>query len=332
MGHRKKSAPHRGSLGYKRKKSRKQSARWRNWPNSEKVRLQGFVGYKAGMTHIAMINKKRYSPLYKQELLTPVTVIETPPITIFAIRFYRKKSVNIDKTILKQIWAPKVDKDLLRRIKTPKQKINLEFEYNEVKNIIPQVGEIRVMAHTSPKEAGFAQKTPDVIEIKIGGSVNDAFEYAKTILGNKIEMEDVFEPGELLDVTGVTKGKGYQGPVKRHHIKILPRKTRKGRRVVACIGPWHPARVMWTVPRAGQLGYFARTEYNKMLLKISKDGEEVNPASGFKHYGLVKNHCLVEGSVPGPAKRLVRLREPIRNPKVDVESIELTYVSKNAKN
>jgi large subunit ribosomal protein L3 len=89
---------------------------------------------------------------------------------------------------------------------------------------------------------------------------------------------------------------------------------------------------MWTVPRAGQLGYFNRTEYNKLLLKVSKDGEEINPISGFKRYGLVKDHVLIQGSVPGPAKRLVRMRNPIRTPKHTIEQIDITYVSKGAKN
>jgi large subunit ribosomal protein L3 len=89
---------------------------------------------------------------------------------------------------------------------------------------------------------------------------------------------------------------------------------------------------MWTVPRAGPLGYFARTEYNKTLLKISNDGEEINPPSGFKRYGLVKSHILVKGSVPGSVKRLIRLRSPVRPLKTGLETIEVTYVSKSAKN
>ncbi|MFX0050924.1 MAG: 50S ribosomal protein L3, partial [Candidatus Hermodarchaeota archaeon] len=50
MGHRKKHAPHRGSLGYKRKRARRHIARWRTWPSSDKSskpRLLGFAGYKA---------------------------------------------------------------------------------------------------------------------------------------------------------------------------------------------------------------------------------------------------------------------------------------------
>lgn len=41
-------------------------------------------------------------------------------------------------------------------------------------------------------------------------------------------------------------------------------------RQVACIGAWHPSRVGWAVPRAGQRGYFHRTEKNKKIYKIGK--------------------------------------------------------------
>jgi large subunit ribosomal protein L3 len=64
------------------------------------------------------------------------------------------------------------------------------------------------------------------------------------------------------------------------------------------------------------MGYFQRTEYNKRILKIGVDGSDVTPKGGFLRYGPVKGtYILLEGSVPGPAKRLVRLRYPARPPK-----------------
>ncbi|HID29469.1 MAG TPA: 50S ribosomal protein L3, partial [Desulfobacterales bacterium] len=86
----------------------------------------------------------------------------------------------------------------------------------------------------------------------------------------------------------------------------LPRKSRKHRRAVAALGPWKPPRMLYTVPRAGQMGYHQRTEYNKRILKIGEDGKEVTPRGGFIRYGLVRGpYILVNGSVPGPAKRLI---------------------------
>jgi large subunit ribosomal protein L3 len=335
MGHRKKHAPHRGSLGFKRKKSRRHTSRLRNWPDSAdsaKPRLMGFAGYKAGVSHIAMINTDKRSPFYKQEQFSAVTILETPPLVIFGIRIYKLDPITQKTCLLAQIWGENINKDLGRRIKIPKQKLEKKQRIEAVKRKLDQISEIRVLAHTLPLEAGLAQKTPDILEIKVGGAINQAFDYAAEILDKKINLNEIYEPSDFIDVSATTKGKGLAGPVKRHGIKILPRKTRKGRRVVGCIGPWHPARVMWTVPRAGQLGYFARTEYNKQILKIGEDGEEVTPANGFKRYGKVGVHCMVKGSVPGPSKRLVRIRDPIRPKPKGLEDIQITYISTSAKN
>ncbi|UCG90093.1 MAG: 50S ribosomal protein L3 [Candidatus Heimdallarchaeota archaeon] len=335
MGHRKKHAPHRGSLGYRRKRARRHTARLRTWPESSdsaEPRLLGHAGYKAGMTHLAMVNTDRKSPFFKQEQFVPVTIIETPPIVIFGIRIYITDQVTKKPRVMTQIWGENIEKDLSLRIKIPKEIQNKEQQINDVRKVLENVNEIRILAHTSPREAGFPQKAPDILEIKVGGSINDAFNYALKILDQKISIDDVYKPNDFIDVIATTKGKGFAGPVKRHGIKILPRKTRKGRRVVGCIGPWHPARVMWTVPRAGQLGYFARTEYNKQILKIGEDGEEVTPVSGFKRYGKVGKHCVLRGSSPGSSKRLIRLRDPVRPKPTEIEDLQITYISTVAKN
>lgn len=70
------------------------------------------------------------------------------------------------------------------------------------------------------------------------------------------------------------------GVTSRWHTKKLPRKTHRGLRKVACIGAWHPARVAFSVARAGQKGYHHRTEINKKIYKIgqgyhTKDGKVV---------------------------------------------------------
>lgn len=77
------------------------------------------------------------------------------------------------------------------------------------------------------------------------------------------------------------------GVTSRWHTKKLPRKTHRGLRKVACIGAWHPARVAFSVARAGQKGYHHRTEINKKIYKIgqgyhTKDGK------------LVKNNASTE--------------------------------------
>ncbi|MFX0103253.1 MAG: 50S ribosomal protein L3, partial [Candidatus Hodarchaeota archaeon] len=131
----------------------------------------------------------------------------------------------------------------------------------------------------------------------------------------------------FVDISATTKGKGFQGPVKRFGIHRIQHKSRKAVRAVACIGPWHPARVMWTVPRAGQMGFHQRIEYNKQILKISEKGEEITPAGGFVNYGVVKgDYIMIKGSVPGPKKRLIRIRAPIRK-EIEIDAPEITYIN-----
>merc|ERR1711918_40823 len=82
----------------------------------------------------------------------------------------------------------------------------------------------------------------------------------------------------------------------------LPRKSHRGLRKVACIGTWHPARVQFQVPRAGQDGYHHRTEINKKIYRIGKNLKEdpnnanteadltdksITPLGGFAHFGEV---------------------------------------------
>ena len=84
---------------------------------------------------------------------------------------------------------------------------------------------------------------------------------------------------------------------------------------------------------AGQLGYHQRTEFNKQLMKIGAEGAEITPKGGFLNYGDVTNtYVLVHGSVPGPAKRLVRIRDPVRLPKsANTEAANITYISTESK-
>ncbi len=82
-------------------------------------------------------------------------------------------------------------------------------------------------------------------------------------------MDSVFQANEMIDAIAITKGHGVQGVVQRWGVTRLPRKTHRGLRKVACVGAWHPARVKWTVARAGQQGFHHRTEINKKVGKAA---------------------------------------------------------------
>jgi len=321
MGHRKKHAPKRGSLAYlPRGRASSPIGRIRYWPKVEEgPRMLGFTGYKAGMTHIFMMEDKPNSPDFGKETFHAATVVETPPMWICAIRAYTKTPYGL-KT-LTEAWLSNPPKDLDRAVMLP-EKPDPKPNIKKMEENLEKISELRLLAATQPRQTGIPKKKPDVMEIKIdGGTTKEQLDYAKSLLGKMVSIADVFKEGQFLDVISVTKGKGWQGPVKRWGVRILSRKSRKMKRGVACIGAWHPTRVLYTVPRAGQMGYFQRTEYNKRILKIGTDGTEVTPKGGFLRYGPVKGtYVLLDGSLPGPAKRAIRLRCPARPPKETPEA------------
>jgi large subunit ribosomal protein L3 len=106
------------------------------------------------------------------------------------------------------------------------------------------------------------------------------------------------------------------GPVRRFGVKIQNRHAKQKLRHVGAIAQQVPRRVRWTARLAGQMGFQTRTELNKRVLKIGS-GSEIVPKSGFNRYGVVKSsYVMLQGSVPGPKKRLVILRNAIRPQKV----------------
>ncbi|MCD6515062.1 MAG: 50S ribosomal protein L3 [Candidatus Odinarchaeota archaeon] len=345
MGHRKFSAPKHGSLAFlPRGRARRIIARIRHWPEytGKEPKLLGFAGYKAGTTHVIYIENKKTSPQYGQEITKVATVIEAPPMFVIGIRGY-SKDINGYRLITEVLADPSTyPKELkLDRVLTLPKKENYNFEEKMAKfeENVEKFTQIRLLLATQPTIAGIHKKKPEILEYPIGAaSIESALEYAKSKIGKTIVVNEVFSPGQFVDVIAITKGHGFQGPVKRWGIRILQHKSRKTKRGVGSIGPWHPARVMYTVPRAGQMGFHQRTEYNKIILKIGSSGEEITPKGGFPHYGVVKsNYILLLGTVPGPAKRLIRLRDAIRPPKSKYElpesrgEYQITYISLESK-
>jgi large subunit ribosomal protein L3 len=329
MGHRKKHAPKRGSLAYlPRGRAAREVGKISFWPSVEQgPTLLGFAGYKAGMTHVFMIEDKQGTPDFGKEIVHPATILDAPPIQVCAIRAYIKNEYGL--RTFTEAWMKKPPKDLNRTLTLPKNS-DPNQGLKKIEENLDRITEFRLLTITQPKLATVSKKKMDIMEIKVdGGSIEEQFEYAKKLLGKTISITEVFKEGQFIDVVSVTKGKGFQGPVKRWGIKILPRKSRKTRRGVAAIGPWKPARLLYTVPRAGQMGYHQRTEYNKRILRIGSDGSEVSPKGGFLRYGFVRGtYILVDGSLPGPAKRLIRLRYPARPPRdVPEAPPKITHIS-----
>ena len=330
MGHRKTHAPRHGSLAYlPRKRAGHLLARIRFWPRieSETPRLLGFTGFKAGMTHVFAIEDRKRSPDFGKEVIRPSTVVETPPILICGMKVYAKDVYGLKA--LTEAWMKEPPADL-ERVFTLPENFKTEEALKKIEESLPRIAKIRVVAVTQPKQASLPKKKPDIAEIEVGGgTVQQQFEYAKSLLGKTVTPEEIFKEGQYIDIASVSTGKGFQGPVKRWGVTILQAKGRKTKRGVATLGPWNPHHVMYSVARAGQMGYHQRTEYNKRILKIGKDGKEITPKGGFLRYGIIRGpYMLLEGSIAGTEKRPVRLRYPARPPRtVAEEPPQITHVS-----
>ncbi len=330
MGARKKSAPKRGSLAFSpRKRARSLNPTIKYWPNitSAEVKPLGFAGYKAGMAHIYYVEEYKYSPYVGQEVFAPVTVVETPPLFVIGLNVYEIDFVGNRLRLFKTAFSEEIPDIVKRRIvtiSTATGKMNLE----EIEKNLDKVSVVRLLVSTQPTKAGIHKKTPEVFEIQVGGgsSVKERFEYAVDKLGKELDVTEVFNPGDVIDVIAVTKGKGFQGPVKRWGIKLLSHKARKSRRKPGALGPWKPTATRYTVPLAGQTGFHRRTIYHIKIMDIRDSSEE--EMWPFRRYGVLRSkYVLLKGSVPGPAKRLIKMRFTARP--VDAEMtkpVNITYI------
>jgi large subunit ribosomal protein L3 len=303
--------PRRGSMAHRpRKRAESQNARV-YWQDSSDKRILGFAGYKVGMTHIAYVDDSE-SPTKGQEIVSAATVIEVPPMAVYGIRLYKGRNSVGD--VLAQ------DEKLLKLagiLKKPVHKTHHE-----------DVDDARLLVMALPSKTTIGKKHVEKMEIGCGGKGGkERLEHCKSLLGKELRASDVFKIGECVDLISISTGKGWQGAVKRFGISIQRRKATGKRRHVGTLGQWHPAYVLYTVPQAGQTGYHQRTEMNKMIMKIGQKPEEINPPSGFPHYGFVKNDfVVVKGSVPGPTKRLVKMRLAVRS-KGPVKEPKVGYIS-----
>ena len=185
---------------------------------------------------------------------------------------------------------------------------------------------MRVLAHTQIRKVKVGQKKAHLMEIQVnGGDTAAKVAFSQGLFEKQVPADAIFGENEMIDVIGVSKGHGYEGVTTRWGTSRLPRKTHRGLRKVACIGAWHPAKVQYSVARAGQNGYHHRTEMNKKVYKMGKGGVEnnattefdlteknINPVGGFPHYGLVReDYMMLKGNIIGAKKRVITLRKAL---------------------
>jgi large subunit ribosomal protein L3e len=364
MSHRKYQAPRHGSLGFlPRKRARRLRGRIRSFPKddpSKKPHLTAFLGFKAGMTHIVRELDRIGSKMHKKEIVEPVTLVETPPLIAIGVVGYidTPTGLRVLKTAFAAHLSDEVKRVYYKRWFSSKKKAFTKYSkaVSEKKETLTDVlnlmkkhcSIVRVIAHTQMKKLGLRQKKAYVLEIQVnGGTVSEKVDFASDLFEKEIPVNTVFEQDEMIDVIGVNKGKGFEGVTARWGTTKLPRKTHKGLRKVACIGAWHPSRVQWTVPRAGQHGYHHRTDKNKKVYRIGLGSDKgnattesdltpksINPLGGFPHYGMITNDwVMIKGNVMGTKKRPITLRKSTNPPtsRIALEKIVLKFIDTSSK-
>ena len=153
------------------------------------------------------------------------------------------------------------------------------------------------------KKAGVEAKK-HLKEFKLDGA-------ADMNVGDEVKA-DVFAAGDMIDVTGITKGHGYQGVIKRHNAHRIDMTHGGGpvHRHAGSMGALDAARIFKGKIGAGQMGNEQVTIENLEVVKVDAE----------------LNMIVIRGAIPGPKGGLVYIRNTVKNNKVKTGA---TDISKN---
>ncbi len=130
---------------------------------------------------------------------------------------------------------------------------------------------------------------------------------SKYQLGQELNVE-VFEEGEMVDVTGISKGKGFQGVIKRYNQSRGPMgHGSQYHRGVGSLGTMRPMRVFKGKKLPGHMGSVTVTMQNLEIVAVIPE----------------ENVILIKGNVPGAKKSLVIIKSAVKKPNVKKEKVEL---------
>lgn len=135
---------------------------------------------------------------------------------------------------------------------------------------------------------------------------------SKYQLGQELDCT-VFEEGEMVDVTGTSKGKGFQGVIKRYNQSRGPMgHGSQYHRGVGSLGTMRPMRVFKGKKLPGHMGHVTVTMQNLEIVSVIPE----------------ENVILIKGNVPGAKKSLVIIKSAVKKPNVKRDKVELvTYVT-----
>ncbi len=328
---------------------------------SKPVHLTAFIGFKAGMTHVVRDMDRPGSKLHKKEVVEAVTIIETPPMVVVGLVGYVETPRGLRP--LTTVWAEHLSDDMRRRFyknwyRCQRKAFTAASKKHstdagkpiaaQLERIKATAAVVRVLIHSQPRLTSIGQKKAHVMEVQLnGGSIAEKVDWAYAHFEKQVDITSVVEQDENIDVVAVTRGKGFAGVTARYGTSKLPRKTNKGLRKVACIGAWHPSRVMYSVPRAGQRGYHHRTEINKKIYRVAAGTDPssastdfdlttkaITPMGGFPRYGAIRNNfIMIKGACAGAKKRVLILRKSliVHTSRASLEKIKLKFIDTSSK-
>lgn len=173
-------------------------------------------------------------------------------------------------------------------IKVVQKKVKDKDGYNAI-----QVGyqDIKESKLNKPLKGHFDKAEVEYKKYLKEFKVDDIEQYE---IGQEIKV-DIFKAGEKVDITGTSKGKGYQGVIKRHGHHRGPEShgSKYHRAVGAMAGATYPGRVLKSKKMSGHMGNEKVTVLNLEIVRVDAE----------------KNLLLVKGAVPGPKGGLLTIRE-----------------------
>lgn len=186
-------------------------------------------------------------------------------------------------------------------------------------NVVSQIKTIETDGYNAIQLAAISKKEknttkPELGHLKKANSEPKRFlreiknvDVSAYTLGQELKA-DVFSEGELVDVSGISKGHGFQGVIKRHHQHRGPMgHGSQYHRAVGSMGTMRPMRVLKGKKLPGHMGGELVTVQNLEIVTID----------------LENNIILIKGNVPGPKKSLIIIKSAIRNEGKINEPIEL---------
>ena len=194
------------------------------------------------------------------------------------------------------VTVVEVNKNIITQIKTVEKDgyDAIQLGYEDIKEKLsnkPKMGHTQ-KANTLPKRFLREIRGVDVSSYTLGQEIDGT----------------IFAEGEVVDVTGISKGKGFQGVIKRYNQSRGPMgHGSQYHRGVGSLGTMRPMHVLKGKKMPGQMGNVTRTVQNLDIVSVDTEN----------------NVILIKGNVPGPKKSLVVIHTAVKNPNVVLDKQDL---------